>query len=403
MPLNLPSAVMLPIVPLIGGIALGSEKAFGVRPEYILSYRPFAQNDNHLVQYYRGEVPYILLDEGMRPAIYPIDVVSATCPCAGLSALSPSSNSNAAANDWMLQTAKYVLEEIQPRVFWGENAPRLASAMGEPVVAKLRKIGKANGYTLMIYKTKSLLHGLSQVRDRCFYFFFKGNDIPVFPFIRREHEKIEDTIRGAKFVDDDEMKVLTNEDRPSKDPLYSFVLQKLHKNWTHKRFWDSIEMTTNPLDTIEASGIKYAEVAAWLKEQGHPERLLKKLDRMHKKLESGGNIMRKGVEIAKDYIGAFVGHNPFSITHPDHDRFLTIRECLHIMCLPADFQLQGGLKNLNHICQNVPVTTAADMAEFIKQYLAGDLPTVATDFMIIDNKAEQNYSEMKTQTLENFL
>ena len=27
-----------------------------------------------------------------------------------------------------------------------------------------------------------------------------------------------------------------------------------------------------------------------------------------------------------------------------------IRECLSIMGLPEDFILQGGLKNLNHIC-----------------------------------------------------
>ena len=34
--------------------------------------------------------------------------------------------------------------------------------------------------------------------------------------------------------------------------------------------------------------------------------------------------------------------------------------------LPDDFQLQGGVKNLNHICQNVPVNTAMDMAENVK-------------------------------------
>ena len=61
------------------------------------------------------------------------------------------------------------------------------------------------------------------------------------------------------------------------------------------------------------------------------------------------NIMRKTTEIAKDYIGAFVGHMPGCVTHPDEDRYLTIRECLHIMGMPSDFQLQGGKKNLNMI------------------------------------------------------
>ena len=48
----------------------------------------------------------------------------------------------------MAKTAKYVLENIGPKVLWGENAPRLATKLGEPVVKKLRAIAKENGYTL---------------------------------------------------------------------------------------------------------------------------------------------------------------------------------------------------------------------------------------------------------------
>ena len=96
--------------------------------------------------------------------------------------------------------------------------------------------------------------------------------------------------------------------------------------------------------------------------------------------------MRKTTEIPRDYIGAFVGHMPTMLTHPVEDRYLTIRECLTIMKLPDDFILQGGLSNLNHICQNVPVTTAADMAESIKLFLEGRLESVDSSFVIQDNK-----------------
>ena len=41
----------------------------------------------------------------------------------------------------------------------------------------MRKIGEDNGYTFSIFKTKSILHGLSQVRDRTFYFFWKGDKV----------------------------------------------------------------------------------------------------------------------------------------------------------------------------------------------------------------------------------
>ena len=65
-----------------------------------------------------------------------------------------------------------------------------ASNIGKPVVAKLRKVAEKFGYTFSIYKTKSILHGLGQVRNRTFYFFWKGDKVPKFEFIKRkEHER----------------------------------------------------------------------------------------------------------------------------------------------------------------------------------------------------------------------
>ncbi len=77
-----------------------------------------------------------------------VDVVNSVCPCAGLSMLNTSASSDSATNDWMLESAKYVLGEVKPKVFWGENAPGLYGNMGKPVVEKLLKtIGEEFGYT----------------------------------------------------------------------------------------------------------------------------------------------------------------------------------------------------------------------------------------------------------------
>ncbi|HIK66513.1 MAG TPA: hypothetical protein EYF95_00920 [Flavobacteriales bacterium] len=68
------------------------------------------------------------------------------------------------------------------------------------------------------------------------------------------------------------------------------------------------------------------------------------------------------------------------------------------MKLPDDFILQGGLRNINHICQNVPVTTAADMAQSIKMFLDGRLDCVDSDFVIQDNKNQiEKYERTRTQ------
>lgn len=390
------------IIPLIGGETIAMEQVFGQRPDYLMSYEPFYANDRHLIQHYNNQVPYYLLDGVDRDKWHNVDVVNTVCPCAGLSSLSPSSNSESTVNDWMINSAQFILGQIKPKVFWGENAPRLASKMGAPVVNKLRAIAEQNGYTMSIFKTKSILHGLSQVRDRTFYFFWKGDKVPLFKYIKREHERIEDTIRNVGRDPKDPMDVLTNTNIPSQNPFYRFVLEEIEGGITHQDFFNKIEKTTNPMDHIENNKVSYLEVAKWMTSNGF-EKQAERCKTIHDKLTAGGNIMRKLVEVPKDHIGAFVGHLPSQLTHPDEDRFLTIREALSIMKLPKDFILQGGKSNLNHICQNVPVTTAYDMAVSVKEYLNGELPFLDTKFAIQDNKTQTVEYEKESVQLIQFM
>ena len=121
---------------------------------------------------------------------------------------------------------------------------------------------------------------------------------------------------------------------------------------------------------IETNGHSYRDVKKFMLKEGY-EKIAAKLDGIQDKLDAGGNIMRRMSLIGKDYIGAFVGHLPMSLTHPDEDRYITVREAMTIMGLPEDFELLHPKKNLNHVCQNVPVTTATDMAMEIKAVLEG--------------------------------
>ena len=158
------------------------------------------------------------------------------------------------------------------------------------------------------------------------------------------------------------------------------------------------------MDYIESHSVSYNEVASWLNSRGF-EKEADKAMAMYNKLAMGKNIMRRSVTIPKDFIGAFVGHLPFELTHPDEDRHLTIRECLTIMGLPDDFILQGGVKNLNHICQNVPVTTATDMAEQVLKFVQGflDNQLIDTNFLIQDNKSHENFYEKIPLQLDRFM
>ena len=389
------------IVPLIGGETIAMENVFGEKPKYFLTFEGFQDNESHLRHYYNEKVPYLNLSEG---ASYTekVNVINTVCPCAGLSSLSPSAGSNNPMNDWMYKSAEYVLSECKPDVFWGENAPRLASKMGEPVVKRLRKIGEDNGYTFIIFKTKSILHGLSQVRDRTFYFFWKGDEVPLFNYVLEKPSMIADDIRAVERRDDDPMsQILCNDKTPSEEPYYKYVLEVLEGGITHKEFQKKIEKTTNPMDYIEER-TTYKEVAKWMRENGY-DNVAKKCDRQYHKLKAGGNIMRKTTEVPKDKIGAFVGHMPTCLTHQDEDRYLTVREALSLMKLPDDFILLNPKRSLNHICQNVPVTTAEHPARMVKEYLAGNLETIETKFLVQDNKKRTYEYEKSPLQLDRFM
>ena len=389
------------IVPLIGGETIAMENVFGERPKYILTFDGFQANEEHLLNYYNNEVPYLNLSNG-DSYTEKVNVINTVCPCAGLSSLSPSAASNNPMNEWMYKSAEYVLGEVQPDVFWGENAPRLASKMGEPVVKRLRKIGEANGYTFSIYKTKSIVHGLSQVRDRTFYFFWKGDRTPLLDYVFEQPSNIADDIRAIKRRDDDPMsQILTNDKIPSEEPYYKYILQELEGGITHKEFIDKLEKSYGLQDYIEER-TNYKEVAKWMRENGY-DNVAKKCDRQYHKLKAGGNIMRKGIELPKDKIGAFVGHMPTNLTHPDEDRFLTVREALSLMKLPEDFILLNPKRSLNHICQNVPVTTAEHPARMVKKFLEGNIEMIDTKYLVQDNRKRTYEYEKSPLQLDQFM
>lgn len=365
------------IVPLIGGETIGQMNAFGSRPDYLLSYSPFANNDSHLANYLK-DVPYILLDQGGK-APHTVDVVNTVCPCAGLSSLSGYANPNASVNDWMYRTTEYVLENVKPQVMWGENAPGFAGKLGKPIVDKLHVITKKNGYTMSIYRTKSLLHGVPQIRERSFYFFWKGDSVPLFNYFNKPLKSIEQVF--AEVNPSASQNDVTNDKTPSKwDPFYRYVLEELEGGITHRDFYDRIKKSDNAMDWLERKGKKYNEVANWMRSQGL-ERTAERCECIDKKLAEGLNIMRRLTTVPKGFIGAFVGHYPTLLTHPTEDRYITYREAMSIMGLPENFTLLNPSKFLNHVCQNVPVGTATDMAGEIKAALEGKRDMLKADLI----------------------
>jgi site-specific DNA-cytosine methylase len=390
------------IIPLIGGETLGTEKAFGTRPEYFMSFEAFWANDRHIVNHYNNEVPYHVLDKNDKPS-KKVDVVASVCPCAGLSMMHHNYGDHNENNKWLLDTTKFVLEEMKPEVLWGENAPGLAGKIGKNVREQMYKIGRSYGYSMTLYRTKSMLHGVPQVRERTFYFFWRGDKTPVLEYYNRKHTPIEQVILNAK---GNTLQDPINNKTPSKDPWYRYILEVINKGMSHREFSAQVEPSkargNDSFSYIEKSGHSYPVVSEWLKNNGYEREAASAL-RKHEKLESGGSIMRRGVIVPKDFIGAFVGHYPTMLTHPVEDRFITYREALSIMGHPDNFELLDPKNSSNHICQNVPVQTAADMATEVREYLAGNRQTIDSTYTVQYNGTRTIQANERHTTLAEFI
>lgn len=397
------------IIPLIGGEVLASDEVWQKRPEYILSYSAFKDNESHLLNYYNHEIPYHVLDEG-GSAPYSVDVISSVCPCAGLSQYS---NHNKAGEDnpnnqWMEKTARYVLEEVRPKVMWGENAPALAGKIGKFMLDKLRDISLENGYGMSVYLTKNMLHGVSQVRKRSFYFFWDkrtfGEKTPLINYFKRDYQKIEDTITSVK--GNFQMEPINTKTPSKDDPYYRYLLEEVYGGISHREFYEVLETINvrgNDAESyIERKGHDYLRVAAWMEKNGY-DREIPKCHRKYEKVKAGGNIMRHTTIVPKDYIGAFVGHYPTFLTHPYEDRYITYREALKIMGMPEDYELLNPSKSVNHICQNVHFDTSKDMASEVKAVLDGEREFVDTDFLFQNNHTHTHEIwNSKENSLEDF-
>lgn len=393
------------IVPLIGGETIGSHRAFGAPPIHFMSYEAFEGNDKHILNYYDNKIPYHVLDAGGNIPEQKADVVSSVCPCAGLSMMSHGYGDDNDNNKWMIETANLILGDYQPKCFWGENAPGFAGKIGTNVRNQMKAIGAENGYTMSVYRTKSLLHGVPQVRERSFYFFWKDTDgqVPIFNYYNREYTPIEELIRNVKSNFQTEP---INKKKPSDNPYYKYILEEVEGGKTHTEHSKDVDPTSargvDAFSYIERAGKTYNEVAEWMEANGY-ENEVEKCKYKHEKLARGGSIMRRGVIVPKDRIGAFVGHYPTMLTHPDEDRFINYREAMSIMGLPEDFELvDAGPKVANHICQNVPVQTATDMATEVLATLRGERKMVDTDYILQYNGTQKLEYNEKVNTLEAF-
>lgn len=391
------------IQPLTGGMYIGAEEAIGHEAEFILSFAGL--NDGHInenleydkagnelyLQCYlekhgRNPIRYEI-QEGMfdtkllndlNPTIWSdgspidmkytlekigdIDLVVAVPVCSGLSIVtSAKQETKDARNCNMKFITEYTINVIRPKIYVFENAPTLMGDRGKGLVEHFKKLAKDNGYSILFYKTNTMLHHNCQNRPRTFVIFFRhnsNNEIEE-PFVwdyENNFIPVEDYFRQMEPSEFNNDVVET-----AKHNYYTIEYYKelYGDKWReHAGKWPMGELIKNN---------QISNFRDWVIER-YPddERTLKYLNHIMLKTSQGLNYY--GDDLVSTYKNCFPSVQFRSIPnvlHPYEDRVCTIREHLSLMGHPADFEwLTGNNKaHLPKIGQNVPVKTAKFIVE----------------------------------------
>ena len=305
-------------------------------------------------------------------------------------------------NQWMIKTSSWVLDNIQPQVLVGENAPGLFTDAGEKVVVMLREIASNYGYSFSLLKTNTELHGLPQKRIRTFYFFWKSPTAPILNWINNPSPTLVEYLRRIPqkaslqdvFI---HTGVASQRYRP-----YQFVLER--EGLTHAEFSQKFKKGTiakyleknNLLDDCIDWLETYFPKDKFSMEGNSSRTHIDSLRHIQKKLSMNKGYWDDSIKFMGDSFTAVIKKNIVSAIHPEEDRFFNLREILHIMGFPADYEI-SSVKQMNHICQTVPVNTAKDWTEEVVKFCRGELRLSDAVFVKQDNTDQNHHSHQGTE------
>ena len=399
------------IIPLAGGFTIGTLNTIGKPPEVIFSYKVFESNDILLRRFLekRGhDVPYYQLDN-LSPSEEldiiekyknKLDFVHGIPPCSGLSMAAQrkaGSRGTAPPNDWMYDSATWVLNNIQPTIYAFENAPGLYTGSGDEVRERLIKIGQLAGYSITFYKTNTLKHGVPQFRPRTFALFYKGPYAPILHSYNKPALHISEYLEQIPKDATLQNAYMTKDWDITQYEIYKYFKMKFGDNW-RKELTDHRPHLCS-YDYLQRVKLfdEFQEFQKNLPDDERSEIVTKNIAHIKKNREEGrgARINYRIIGIDKDYPYAVIGEMMTREIHPIEDRLMNIREFMHLMGLPHDYDLNSEGEYVK-ISQNVPVCTCSDITTEIVEIINGNRAFSSKSVYMQDNTKEIETGKTKS-------
>jgi site-specific DNA-cytosine methylase len=400
------------VQPLNGGMSIGFEQALGKPPTFVVS-AGFPHEDHYekfLNETCGHDVPFIMMDgtykdfedetneQLFKSLNEDIDIVNYVPVCAGLSMLNTVSDEcstcrrgdpHNSQNQNMYQTTRFILESIKPKVAVFENAPGAYTKLGEGVINILKQIATDNGYSMTLEKTNTFLHGIPQHRQRTFIYFWKESTASYLEYEKKEpvllSEYLEQIPSSAAHHD-----IYVQSKESIRDFTYEYLMEE-HLQENESSIREVLVRLDPDRPTVTGSRVIQTKIGfepliQWInkKIEAYPEEEYPiEHNRYTKALRLTLHRQYK-VSIGKGYwdnsvamhhngtsTNAIISKNLNRLVHPTEDRAFTIRELLHMMGLPHDYDLINPEKTWPHLAQSVPVATSRYVGNQCKRYVLG--------------------------------
>lgn len=405
-------------IPLIGPFVEASNR-LGLNTTQIVSYQKMQGNEQHI--YFNGNFkgdPILIPDDDLNEYnasldnmkryikennIKGTDLVLGVPPCAGFSMLSNNTSADAKANLCMIETIKFFVAS-ESKVLCFENAPGFAGQKGLDFIERYVEPILPSEYKMTLVKTDTNQHGIPQNRPRTFMYIYKSDVNKKLINVEDIHHK---TLKEM-FVGLDEAE--------TEDNLHVFLKGKDIENWIE---WANspqgntivkdiiIEKLDNEdyrQDIIVETFRRIREVPGF--EITGNEYVKENMRKLKAKCEAKGAITFRdsGPIIFRKRTSAIVGKNNTNLSRtfinlsgkwvdlfnewlPKQDkstvvadiqkaeikiRPVTMREKMRMMGWQDTYMVADYVRNNNHICQSVPVTTAVSAVTWALQILKNE-------------------------------
>jgi len=397
------------VIPLCGGFSLGASTILKKPPEVIFSYKAFYDNDKLYLRYLKQhniEVPYYQIDDEnldidkiIETYKGKINISHGIPPCSALSLcsqLKAGTRTTYESVNWLYKSAEFMFKYISPQVHVVENAPGLFTSSGDEVRNRLIKIGKDFGYAVTFYKTNTLKHGIPQFRPRTFAIFLKGNQAPILNYYNIQAPHISDYLKQIPKTASLQNAYMTEEWDITKWEITKYFKKLYGEDWKNE-IYKIYKPHLTSYDYLKRQKL-LIDFKDFLQTLPNASEIVKKnLDHVIKKTDVGKNF-RLGYRVLgldRDYVYAVISEMMQRTVHPTKERLMNIREYMHLMGLPFDYELEGS-KEYAKITQNVPVKTCEDIITEIVEIIKGNRMLSNKNVLMQDNTKENEIVKTKS-------